>query len=105
MTMARACIVPQCFGCRGDVSCSGADDGSVTEQRLCRIQVQYVAPIGYSTARFHFTGLGGLYDVVVADEMGLLIPIFEILGRAACCGGGPSCRVTRKRKAETSMFR
>ena len=69
-----------------DVSCSGADDGSVTVLTSGALPdssalVYTLLPLDIQQPDSIFTGLsGGLYDVVVADEMGCVDTLsFEIL--------------------------
>ena len=70
----------------GDVSCAGADDGSVTVLASGALPdssalVYTLLPLDIQQPDSIFTGLsGGLYDVVLADEMGCVDTLsFEIL--------------------------
>ena len=85
MTMARACIVPSVLRLPlSDVSCAGADDGSVTVLASGALPdssalVYTLLPLDIQQPDSIFTGLsGGLYEVVVADEMGCDTLSFEI---------------------------
>jgi hypothetical protein len=69
----------------GDVSCAGADDGSVTVLASGALPdssalVYTLLPLDIQQPDSIFTGLsGGLYEVVVADEMGCVDTLsFEI---------------------------